>query len=105
MFDIILLDSIKVTEHSFQVPMHNSPLLLTLYALVPVYFARVKVNPRSIYSCILAMVRAAAMATRLVKNKLLKMVFDYLINIQSLEYFHHLPTKNLDIKSLLSKLW
>ena len=37
MFDIILLDSIKVTEHSFQVPMHNSPLLLTVYALVPVY--------------------------------------------------------------------
>ena len=42
------------------------------------YFARVKVNHRSIYSRILARMCAVAMATELVKNKAYKMVFVYL---------------------------
>ena len=58
------------------------------------FFARVKVNHRSVYSRILAMVCAVAMATGLVKNKGLKMVFVYLKKIQSLIFFHYFPTTN-----------
>ena len=54
---------LKVAEHSFQVPMPNSPLL---FALAPVFC---KVNYRSIYSRILTKVCAVVMATSLVKNK------------------------------------
>ena len=39
------------------------------------FFARVKVNRRSIYSHILARVCNVAMATELIKNKVYKMVF------------------------------
>ena len=42
------------------------------------FFARVKVNHRSVYSRILIKVCAVAMATGLVKNKASKMVFVYL---------------------------
>ena len=56
---------INVAEHSFQVPMPNSTLLLVWR----LFFARVKVNYRSIYSVILARVYAVAMATELAKNK------------------------------------
>ena len=55
-----------MAEHSFQVPMPNSPLLLN-YSCT--FFAKVKVNHRSIYSLILARVCAVAMATGLIKNK------------------------------------
>ena len=58
------------------------------------FFARVKVNHRSIYSRILARVCAVAMATALVKNEALKMVFAYLKKVQSLDFFHRLPTTN-----------
>jgi len=37
---------------------------------------------------------AVAMATGLVKNKALQIVFVYLKIIQSLDFFHHLPTTN-----------
>ena len=56
------------------------------------FFARVKVNHRSIYSPILARVCAVAMATELVKNKAYKMFFVYLKKIQSLDCFHRLAT-------------
>ena len=62
-------DYIKVAEHSFQVPMPNSPLLLNHLCFGARFFAKVKVNQRSIYSRILARVYAVAMATGLVKNK------------------------------------
>ena len=55
------------------------------------FFARVK-NYRSIYSRILTRVHAVAMATGLVKNKALIMVFVYLKKIQSLDCFHLLHT-------------
>jgi len=58
------------------------------------FFARVKVNHRRVYSRILAKVCAVAMAMGLVKNKAQKMVFVYLKKIQSLVFFHHLPTTN-----------
>ena len=58
------------------------------------FFARVKVNHGSIYSRILAKVRAVAMATESVKNKAYKMVFVYLKKIQTLDCFHRLPTMN-----------
>ena len=58
------------------------------------FFARVKVNQRKVYSRILAEVCAVAMATGLVKNKAQKMVFVYLKKIQSLDFFHFLPTTN-----------
>jgi len=61
--------SFKAVEHSFQVPMPNSPLLLKLFMLWCPCFARVKVNHRSVYSCILSKVCAIAMAMGLVKNK------------------------------------
>ena len=56
------------------------------------FFARVKINYRSIYSRILTRVHAVAMATGLVKNKALIMVFVYLKKIQSLDCFHLLHT-------------
>jgi len=58
------------------------------------FLARVKVNHRRLYSRILAKMCAVAMATGLVKNKALKTVFVYLKKIQSLDFFHHLPTTN-----------
>ena len=58
------------------------------------FFARVKVNSRSVYSCTLTRVCAVAMATRLVKNKAKIMVFVYLKKIQSLDCFHFLHTTN-----------
>ena len=58
------------------------------------FFARVKVNHRRVYSRILAGVCDVAMATELVKNKALIMVFVYLIKFQSLDSFDHLPTTN-----------
>ena len=61
-------EQFKVAEHGFQVPMPNSPYLLN-YLSLGAYFARVKVNYRSIYSQILTSVCAVAMATGLVKNK------------------------------------
>ena len=59
----------KVAEHSFQVPMPNSPLLLNYLRFGVRFFATVKVNHRRIFSRILARVCAVAMATELVKNK------------------------------------
>ena len=56
------------------------------------FFARVKTNYRSIYSRILTRVHAVAMATGLVQNKALIMVFVYLKKIQSLDCFHLLHT-------------
>ena len=41
----------------------------TIYALVPIFFARVKVNYRSVHSRILTKVCAVSMVTGLVKNK------------------------------------
>ena len=58
------------------------------------FLARVKVNHRRLYSRILVKMCAVAMATGLVKNKALKMGFVYLKKIQSLDFFHHLPTTN-----------
>ena len=68
---------VKVAEHSFQEFMPNSPLLLSFLCFDARFFARVKVNQRKVYSRILAMVRAVAMATGLVRNKAYKMVFLY----------------------------
>ena len=58
------------------------------------FFARVKVNYRSVYVRIFVRVCAVAMATGLIKNKAPKMVFVYLKKIQSLDFFHRLPTTN-----------
>ena len=58
------------------------------------FFARVKVNYRSIYSRILTKVCAVAMATVLVKNKAQKMVFVHLKKIHSLDCFNFLHTMN-----------
>ena len=47
-----VLSLVCVVEHIFQVPIPNSPLFFNYaWALV---FARVKVNHRRVYSCILA---------------------------------------------------
>ena len=59
-----------------------------------VFFARFKVNHRSIYSRISARMCAVAMAMGLVKNKAQKMVFVYLKNIQLLDFFQTLLTMN-----------
>ena len=59
----------KVAESSFQVPMPNLPLLSNYFCIGARFFARAKVNHRSIYSRILDRVYAVAMATGLVKNK------------------------------------
>ena len=67
---------------------------LKLFMLWRQFFARVKVNHRSIYSRILARVCAVAMAMELVKNKAYKMVFVYLKIIQYLDCFDCLPTTN-----------
>ena len=59
------------------------------------FFARIKVNHRTVYSRTLVKVCAVAMATGLVKTRLKKMVFVYLKKkIQSLDFFHCLPTTN-----------
>ena len=50
----------------------NSPLLLNYYDLVPVFFARVKVNHRRVYSHILVKVCAVAMPMGPVKTQGLK---------------------------------
>ena len=55
-----------MAKHSFQQLMPNSPLLFMLWCL---FFARVKVNHRRVYSRILAKVCAVTMAMGLVKNK------------------------------------
>ena len=44
----------KVTERSFQEPIPNSPLRLSLFILWRPFFARVKINHRRVYSRILA---------------------------------------------------
>ena len=44
-------------------------------------------NHRSIYSGILVRVRTVVMATGLVENKALKLVFVYLKKIKSLDFF------------------
>jgi len=85
---------LKVAEHSFQEPMPNSPLLLGYLCFGARFFARVKVNHRKVYSRILAKVCAVTMATGLVKNKTQKMVFVYFKKVQSLDFFHFLPTTN-----------
>ena len=54
----------------FQVLMPKSPLLLNYRQ----FFARVKVNHRSIYSRILVRVCAVAMATELTRNEAYKIV-------------------------------
>ena len=54
-----------MAEHSFQVPVPNSPLLLNYLC----FFSEVKVNHRSVHFRILAKVCAIAMATGLVNNK------------------------------------
>ena len=64
--------NLKIAEHSFQVPMPNLPQLLNHFCFGARFFARVKVNSRSIYSCILARACAVAMATGLVKTRLKK---------------------------------
>ena len=84
---------IKVAEHSFQVPMPNS-ITFKLFMLWRPFFARVKVNHVRVYSRIFAIMCAVAMATGLVKNKALIMVFVYLIKFQSLDSFNHLLTTN-----------
>ena len=56
------------------------------------FFARVKINCRSIYSRTLTRVCAVAMATGLVKNKAQIIVFVYLKEIQSLDCFDLLHT-------------
>ena len=62
------LQLVKVVEQCLS--MLNSPLLLNYYFMLwCLFFARVKVNHRSIYSRILVRVCAVAMATELVKNK------------------------------------
>ena len=59
------------------------------------FFARVKVNHGRVYSRILVNMCAVAMATGLVINKASKMFFFfYLKKIQSLDFFHRLPTTN-----------
>ena len=58
-----------MAEYSFQVPMPNSPLLLNHLCPGAHFFARVKVNYRSIYYCILTRACAVAMAMGLIKNK------------------------------------
>ena len=60
--------SFKVAEHSFQVAMPNSPLLLS-YALAPVFCESLAVNHRRVYPRIFAKVCAVAMTTGVVKNK------------------------------------
>ena len=62
-----------MAEHSFQVSIPFKPFMLWR-----LYFIRVKVNYRGIYSRILTRVCAVAMATGLVKNKAYIMVFVYL---------------------------
>ena len=62
----------KVAERSFQVPIPNSPLRLgpfRLFMLWRLFFARVKVNHRKVYSRILAEVCTVAMVMGLVKSK------------------------------------
>lgn len=63
-----ILSLVRVAEHSFQVPVPNSLLFLTM--LGRPFFARVKVkaNHKTFYSHILAKVYAVAMATSLVKT-------------------------------------
>ena len=62
--------TIKEAEHSFQVSMSNSPKTFKLFNMLwRPFFARVKVNYRTIYSHILTRVCAVAMAMGLVKNK------------------------------------
>ena len=81
-----------MVEHSFQVLISNSPLLLTYLSFDASFFTTdVKVNHRSIYSRILARVCAVAIATELVKNKAYKVSFVHLKKIQSLDCF---PTTN-----------
>ena len=58
------------------------------------FFGRVKVNHRTLYSRILTKMCAIAMAKGLVKDEAQKMVFVYLKKLQSIDFFHHLPTTN-----------
>ena len=60
---------LKVAEHSFQVPMPNSPLYFQIFMIWRPFYARVKVNHRKVYSLLLVKVCAIAMVMGLVKNK------------------------------------
>jgi len=58
------------------------------------FFASVKVNHRKVYSRFLAEVCAVAMATGWLKTRLKKWFLFILKKIQSLDFFHLLPTTN-----------
>ena len=72
-------------------------------------FARVKVNHWRVYSRIFVEKCPVAMATGLVKNKASKMVLVYIKKIQSLHFFHRLPTTNWhgipSVNTVLRKFW
>ena len=89
-------DIFKVAEHNFQEPMFDS-------------LARVKINYRGMYSPILTSVRAVVMATGLVKNKALIMVFVYLKKYSVVRLFssfaHYKLTLNSFCQHCSNKIW
>ena len=93
----------KVAEHSFQVPMANSPLLLNyMYGSLSFescFFARVKVNHRRVY---LAKLCAVAMAMGWLKTTALQGATILVAmgsgkNIWRLKFWRKSPIGNLQI--------
>jgi len=65
----LLVDAFKVAEHSFQVPMPNSPLLLNYLCFGAHFLHESRLTAEGFILAFLAKVCAVSMATGLVKNK------------------------------------
>ena len=83
--------TLKVAEHSFQVPMPNSPLLLNHLCFGARFLQESRLTTQVFIlafwqGCVLLPWQWGWLKT--------KMVFAYLKKIQSLDFFHRLPTTN-----------
>ena len=86
------MNVIKVAEHSFQEPMPISPFRLSYLCFGARFLQESRFTTEEFILAFLAKVCAVAMATGMVKG--LKNGFYLLKKIQSLDFFHRLPTTN-----------
>ena len=86
--------SIKVAEHSFQVLMPNSPLLLNYLSFGASFLQESRLTTKVFILAFWLGCVAVAMATELIKNKAYKMVFVFIV----------CPLR-INTKSLLSTLF
>ena len=82
-----------MAENSFQVPMPNSPLLLNYLCFDARFLQGSRLTTKVFILALCEFACAEGCAEKLARTSL-KKVFVYVKEIQSLEFFHHLPTTN-----------